>query len=230
MKESSEKMHYSKQNNYWNLDGPYSMGRQDYTLFVKHIGNPTNILELGSGESTCQIAEDFPASTVTSVESHPEYFESSRNTLLKHKIDNAEVRLIPIGVTRWKGMTLTTYRLGNLNRKESYDALLVDGPVESVFPRAREYSLYLLWDSLKVGASIGLDDYHRETSKHCAGNWLRIYGGSLELVESTSTFAVFRKNKHSDDVNIKFHDLLDSYRTYIRYIVRSVKNLVKKKF
>lgn len=54
----------------YDLDGLWSIGNSDYRLLTSYIEDDPNnlILELGSGQSTFQLADDFPESKVISLE------------------------------------------------------------------------------------------------------------------------------------------------------------------
>lgn len=151
------------------------------------------VVELGSGQSTFQLAQDFPNSSVYSLENDKKYLEKSNNELLVYGFKNAKIILATIKTISWQGAIYSTYDMSYLKKIQSIDFLIIDGPVERLYPGGREAALYLLFDMCAIGAVIGLDDYHRKTAKRAVSNWLETYGEAIILEQETSSFAVLRK-------------------------------------
>lgn len=208
------------QRNY-DLDSPYSIGSKDYRTLKKHIDNvfptgPGSILELGSGTSTFQLARDYPATRLYSLESDRAIQEKNQHEVSK-KEAHSTVSIIyaPIRLQMYQGVFLC-YDFSGLPHDSIFDVLIVDGPVERLYPKGRESALYFLFDRLHVGALIALDDYHRETAERAVRNWLNVFADTLETVESTSSFVVLRKVGHQTNArNLGLGPIVKSYWTVL---------------
>ena len=63
------------------------------------------------------------------------------------------------------------------------DALLIDGPRSSRYPRGREACLYQAFESLRAGGRVYLDDCRRSAERQVLRNWLRAYRDEIRLLE-----------------------------------------------
>ena len=217
----------------WDLNAPYAMGIDDYILFKKYVPLGAKIIvELGSGESSCQIAQDFPQSQIYSLESLELYQHRTRALLDRHGLQNAKVLLSPIHIQWWRGGLYRTYDPAPLDQVPSIDVLLIDGPVERLFPQGREAALYLLFERCRPGAIIGLDDYHRLSAKAAVRRWNETFGDSLETLMETNSFIVLRKEYdcHSPRNNIgrQIQSLFNVGKSCIRTGKLSIKEFIKK--
>ena len=200
----------------YDLDGSWSIGSQDYLTLMKHVdGIKINqIVELGSGQSTFQIAEDFPNSILLSLENDPEIANKNSTILGSIHKPSSQVVYAPVKIQHRCGMGFITYDFNSLNEKKSIDLLIVDGPVERLYPMGREASLYFLFDKLAIGAIIGLDDYHRVSGKKAVNNWLSVFDDSLKIKEETSTFAVLVKISECSKPKFNLSLAIDSYTNF----------------
>jgi hypothetical protein len=151
---------------------------------------------LGSGESSFQLARDFPNSILLSLESDKHLALENRRELKKIRTDYSDVIFSGLKFYAFKGCLFYTYDFSDLKlslRNSAIDCLIIDGPVESLYPMGREAALYCLFDFLSVGAVIGIDDYHRKTAQTAVRSWLSTFHGSLEVEKETESFAVLRK-------------------------------------
>lgn len=182
-----------------NLDGPYGMGLADYHTLTRNLRavfgtcGPRRILELGSGQSTLQLSDDYPDATIYSLENLPEIAKENSDQLRRAGANNASILYAPVRTRVIGGGIYPTYSLEKLPHGFSCDVLIVDGPVERLYPLGREAALYVLFDALSVGGIIALDDYHRSSAKTTVRHWQAVYADSLKEVEVTPSFAVLRK-------------------------------------
>lgn len=182
-----------------NLDGPYGIGLTDYRTLTACLrdafgaSGPRTILELGSGQSTLQLADDYPDATILSLENLLEIGIENAKQLQQAGANNASILQAPVRTRLIGGGVYPTYSLKNLPDGFLCDVLIVDGPVERLYPLGREAALYELFDVLSVDGIVALDDYHRPSAKMAVLRWQTMYAGCLEIVEETSSFVVLRK-------------------------------------
>ncbi|KJR97814.1 MAG: hypothetical protein VR65_22595 [Desulfobulbaceae bacterium BRH_c16a] len=205
--------------NDWDLDGPWGIGKEDYMTFISNSGSLSsveNILELGSGNSTCQLAKDFPNTKIISLESSSIYAQESEELLLSNSLHNAVVLFSPLRLLYFKRGLFLTYSPSVLQGKSCrFDLMLIDGPPENSCPRGREAGLYAFFNRLSVGSIIGLDDYHRERARRTVANWFIIFGSAIEIVDETKSFVVLRKTKEYPENLFNLNMLFSTYSSTV---------------
>lgn len=221
----------------WNLDAPWAMGSEDYRTLYGHLDQiqPRTIVELGSGQSTFQLAADFSGTRLLSLENDISLCQDHNSRLAVLGMDSANVIYSPIKLQFRGGGLYFTYDTKNLTNflgdESKIDCLLVDGPVEAMYPLGREASLYLLFGRLAVGAVVALDDYHRDSANEAVQNWLAVFAGSLELLEETESFAVLQKSAECERPVYTMELALRSYvmlpRTLARMLKRAMSNRLR---
>ena len=212
------------------LDAPWCIGSEDYATLVKHTSGQKikQILELGSGQSSLQLAKDFPMANLLSFESDIKFTEKARESLLQNGISNAKIEHVPIKPHLWKGGVFMTYDMSIIKDINPIDLLIVDGPVERLFPLGREASLYLLFDKCAQNCLIGVDDYHRKSGHDSVNNWLYTFGDSLSIVEKTATFAVLRKVSECKEPKIKWRQRINSINSIIYTFITGIRRSASK--
>lgn len=216
----------------WDLDQPWCIGIEDYKTLTNYIDSSSFnlIVELGSGLSTFQLAEDFPNVKILSLENNSKIMEENNQTLKSNGKDYAQILFAPIKKSICQGAIFETYDFKTLKNNSQIDLLIVDGPVEKEFPLGREASLYFLFDKLAIGAVIGLDDYHRSSAKATVNNWLTVFGNSIAIEEETSSFIVLRKKSECFRYPFNFNLAWRSYKLIIPKITTKVRSNIRSKF
>src|SRR5690606_35725256 len=143
--------------------------------------------------STLQLATDYPDAKILSLENLPEFGVESAEKLRRAGASNATILHAPVRTRMIGGGVYPVYSLKNVPDGIRCDVLIVDGPVERLYPLGREAALYDLFDLLSVGGIVALDDYHRRSAKMAVRRWQIRYAGCLDVVEETPSFAVLRK-------------------------------------
>lgn len=142
------------------------------------------IVEFGSGASTAALASALPDAEIVSIEHDAAWTERVRARLEERGLRNARVEHVTLSL----GADPHTPGLGYVVPPEAFpprvDAVLVDGPPFFSF-RGRESCLYRVYDRLRVGGVVVLDDCNREAERAIVKNWLEVYaeGISLEVVD-----------------------------------------------
>lgn len=212
------------------LDAPWAIGSANYATLIKHVDSSVrNIVELGSGESTSQLARDYPDSEILSFDNHASFAKQTRTKLSSAGFKNARVLVRNIRMQLWNGGIFRTYDLSDVDSLPGIDVLLIDGPSERQFPRGREAGLYLLFAHCEVGALIALDDYHRESAQSAVKNWLTVFGSeNLQVVETTERFAILRKVNDCLDPRVSWVWRLGSVQSVVLSLAKSARRAVKR--
>jgi predicted O-methyltransferase YrrM len=161
------------------LDGPYGISEAGFAALVAELDrvDPRTIVEFGSGISTVRLAQAFPRARILSIDHEPGFADRTRELAREHGIagDQVEVRAHPLRWQRFGATFHLTYDRPALPK--GIDAVLIDGPPGRT-RRGREACLYLVWDRLRVGGVLFLDDMFRSEEQRTAENWrLRLPDG-----------------------------------------------------
>jgi hypothetical protein len=214
------------------LDGPYGIGLTDYHTLTTRLrdafgsSGPGTILELGSGQSTLQLAADYPDSKIVSLENLPDFGAENTEQLRRAGASNASILHAPVRTRMIGGGVYPAYSLENLPDGFRCDVLIVDGPVDRLYPLGREAALYELFDALSVGGIVALDDYHRQSAKIAVQRWQIMYAGCLDVVEETPSFVVLRKVSEGPRGVRLVPGALASYGVRLRSIVSNARRRV----
>ena len=75
--------------------------------------------------------------------------------------------------------------------KKRWIAWIIDGPPVYTL-RGREACLYQVYDQIKIGGLVILDDFRRSYEKQIVENWLSVYPGSfaVEIIREDHHLAV----------------------------------------
>jgi len=100
---------------------------------------------------------------------------------------NLSIKYRPITLESYGDAEFLTYEDG-LFWEEEIDCVIIDGPPVYTL-RGREACLYQVYDQIKIGGLVILDDFRRRFEKQIVENWLSVYPGSF-------TVAIIRKDHH----------------------------------
>ena len=180
-----------------NLDTGWSIGETAFgrieTLLLQ-MSTVERILEFGSGPSSIRLAMAFAEAEVLSIEGHwrnyaettslMQSFWDKRNLSIKHR---------PITLESYGAAEFLTYEDG-MFWEEEMDCVIIDGPPVYTL-RGREACLYQVYDQIKIGGLVILDDFRRRFEKQIVENWLSVYPGSfaVEIIYEDHHLAVLRK-------------------------------------
>ena len=154
------------------------------------------ILEFGSGPSSVRLAMALPEAQVLSVEGDWRNFAETMN-LMRTFWDkrNLSIKYRPITLESYGDAEFLTYEDGIFwdNQKE-IDCVIIDGPPVYTL-RGREACLYQVYDQIKIGGLVILDDFRRSFEKQIVENWLSVYPGSftVEIIREDHHLAALRK-------------------------------------
>ena len=181
------------------LDTGWSIGETAFkriTTMLLEMSPVERILEFGSGLSSVRLAMAFSEAQVLSVEgdwqnyaetlSLMQTFWNKRNLLIKYR---------PITLESYGDASFLTYEDGMFwDGQEEIDCVIIDGPPVYTL-RGREACLYQVYDQIKIGGLVILDDFRRRFEKQIVENWLSVYPGSfaVEIIYEGHHLAVLRK-------------------------------------
>lgn len=158
---------------------------------------PSIVLELGSGVSTLVSAYALRANggRIISLEHDVSFRQATQDYLAEHgladvgNVINAPLRPVRVGMADW-----LWYDTVFLETLPPVDLLIVDGPPATVQSGARYPALPLLFDHLREGAFVLVDDCGRPQDAAVVRRWVEEY--SLAVVRTAATekgAAVLRK-------------------------------------
>ncbi len=155
---------------------------------------PAVILELGSGVSTLVTAYALKATgrgKVIALEHNENFASVSNNNLEKHDLQNmATVIHAPLKEVKIQDKNFLWYDIKQLEKINSIDFLIVDGPPGNIQELARYPALPLLFKLLSKKAVILIDDYIRGDEKRIVDLWLREFDCFKEEIIDTEKGAV----------------------------------------
>ena len=181
------------------LDAGWSIGETAFeriTTLLLQMSPVERILEFGSGSSSIRLAMTFSEAQVLSVEgdwrnfaettSLMRTFWDQRNLLIKYR---------PITLESYGDAEFLTYEDG-MFWEEEIDCVIIDGPPVYTL-RGREACLYQVYDQIKIGGLVILDDFRRSYEKQIVENWLSVYSGgfTVEIIREDHHLSVLRKIK-----------------------------------
>lgn len=182
-----------------NLDAGWSIGETAFerittTLLV--MSPVERILEFGSGLSSIRLAMAFSEAEILSIEGDWRNFAES-TSLMRTFWDkrNLSIKYRPITLESYGEAEFLTYEDG-VFWEEEIDCVIIDGPPVYTL-RGREACLYQVYDQIKVGGLVILDDFRRSYEKQIVENWLSVYPSSftVSIIREDHHLAVLRKIK-----------------------------------
>ena len=182
-----------------NLDTGWSIGEIAFgrieTLLLQ-MPTVERILEFGSGPSSIRLAMAFSEAQVLSVEGDWRNFAETIELIPKF-LDkrNLSIKYRPITLESYGNAEFLAYEDG-MFWEEEIECVIIDGPPVYTL-RGREACLYQVYDQIKIGGLVILDDFRRSLEKQIVENWLSVYPGSftVSIIREDHHLAVLRKIK-----------------------------------
>ena len=173
------------------LDTGWSIGETAFkrieTLLLQ-MSPIERILEFGSGPSSIRLAMAFSEAEVLSIEGDwRNYAETTSLMRSFWNKRNLSIKYRPITLESYGDAEFLTYEDG-MFWEEEMDCVIIDGPPVYTL-RGREACLYQVYDQIRIGGLVILDDFRRSYEKQIVENWLSVYPGSF-------TVAVIREDHH----------------------------------
>ena len=182
-----------------NLDTDWSIGETAFERIATtllQMSPVERILEFGSGPSSIRLAMAFSETHVLSVEGDWRNFAETMN-LMQTFWDkrNLSIKYRPITLESYGDAEFLTYEDGIFwDDQKEMDCVIIDGPPVYTL-RGREACLYQVYDQIRIGGLVILDDFRRSYEKQIVENWLSVYPGSftVEMIREDHHLAVLRK-------------------------------------
>ena len=180
-----------------NLDAGWSIGETAFERIITtllEMSSVERILEFGSGPSSIRLAMAFSEAEVLSIEGDwRNYAETT--SLMRTFWDkrNLSIKYRPITLESYGDTEFLTYEDG-MFWEEEIDCVIIDGPPVYTL-RGREACLYQVYDQIKIGGLVILDDFRRSFEKQIVENWLSVYPSSFTVatIREDHHLAVLRK-------------------------------------
>ena len=181
------------------LDAGWSIGETAFERIATtllQIFPVERVLEFGSGPSSIRLAMAFPEARVLSVEGDWRNFKETTDLMQKF-LDkrNLSIKYRPITLESYGEADFLTYEDGMFwDGQDEIDCVIIDGPPAYTL-RGREACLYQVYDQIKIGGLVILDDFRRSYEKQIVENWLSVYPGgfTVEIIREDHHLAVLRK-------------------------------------
>lgn len=205
------------------LNFPYCIGEAAFEEIVRifNPAKPRRIVEFGSGRSSIRLSQAFEDARIFSVEHNPEYLQKILE--LKEKSAIGQRLSFFLAPLRWQWIGMCLYKsYEQIELPKEIDAVIIDGPPASCF-RGREACLYQIYDNLKVGGLIILDDYQREKEKQIVRNWISVFSGlHLREIQKGHGVVVLKKTEHQKPHWMAFSRLADNVKCILGAAARRV--------
>ncbi len=180
-----------------NLNTGWSIGETAFEkieTLLRQMSPVERILEFGSGPSSIRLAMAFSEAEVLSIEGDWRNFAET-TSLMRSFWDkrNLSIKYRPVTLESYGDAEFLTYEDG-VFWEEEMDCVIIDGPPVYTL-RGREACLYQVYDQIKIGGLVILDDFRRSYEKQIVENWLSVYSGSfkVEMIREDHHLAVLRK-------------------------------------
>ncbi len=180
-----------------NLNTDWSIGETAFERIATtllQVSPVERILEFGSGPSSIRLAMAFSEAHILSVEGDWRNYAETMN-LMQTFWDkrNLSIKYRPITLESYGDADFLTYEEG-MFWEEEIDCVIIDGPPVYTL-RGREACLYQVYDQIKIGGLVILNDFRRSYEKQIVENWLSVYPGSftVEIIREDHHLAVLRK-------------------------------------
>lgn len=209
-----------------NLDAPWALGEKVFEIILKELDEMDikRFVEFGSGSSSIRLCEAFNSAEIYSLEHDEEYVQKSRK--LKENYAGTDKLRIIFAPLKWQMTDGRLYRsYSQIELPEGIDAVLIDGPPYWT-RRGREACMYHVYDKVKVGGKIFLDDASRSDEMKMMRNWLSLYPQSFEVqkFDTEKGLVVFTKVKHVKRKKLTAIACVDNWGANLRHLVS---NLIK---
>ncbi len=179
------------------LDAGWSIGETAFeriTTLLLQMSPVEKILEFGSGASSIRLAIAFPEAQVLSVEGDWRNFAETTSLMQTFWGQrNLSIKYRPITLESYGNAEFLIYEDG-VFWEEEIDCVIIDGPPVYTL-RGREACLYQVYDQIKIGGLVILDDFRRSYEKQIVENWLSVYPGgfTVEMIREDHHLVVLRK-------------------------------------
>jgi len=137
---------------------------------------PRWILEAGSGLSTILAAQCLDRigsdGMVISLEHEKKWLEETQAGLAQHEVSHrSQLHHTPLVDIELGGEGLAWYDIGSIKLPDEVGLIFIDGPPKAVGPLARYPAVPLLYDRLKLGGVILMDDAARAEELSAINRW-----------------------------------------------------------
>lgn len=190
-------------NHQLNLNFSWRIGEEAFLkvleLIHQKLNVPNCIVEFGSGASSIRLALNFPQTKIVSIDADANFYDQTQELAKEFlKFPNLlQLKYQALSFQKYGAGNILTYTQDDSLSDINIDCVIIDGPPFYTL-RGREACLYQIYDQLRIGGLVILDDVNRESEKNILKNWLSVYPNSfdVEIIEVGHNIAILEK-KHS---------------------------------
>ncbi len=205
------------------LDTPWALGEEVFEVILSELELEylDCFLEFGSGISSIRFGKKLSSTEIYSLEHDLEYLKKNRKLLKEYGCINVQICQAPLAWQFIDGRLYKSYKVESL--PSDVDAVLIDGPPYWT-RRGREFCLYKVYDRLKIGGKVFLDDSLRPSEKRIVSNWTKIYPGSfeIEIFEIKNGLTVLTKVKNVKRRVLSISVIADNLIINMRHLLAKI--------
>lgn len=139
------------------------------------------VVEFGTGFSTIRLGMEFPGIHIISFEHEQAFVGEHLDAKKKYCLSvNIDILQRDLTFEHYGPLKLLSYRRNPFVIPNSIDFVLIDGPPFFTIA-GREACLYQVYDAIRIGGKIVLDDYDRPREKTVLKHWLAVYPNAFEV-------------------------------------------------
>ena len=204
------------------LDKGWSIGERAFEAIVRSIdglNKTTRLVEFGSGASSVRLALAFPQCQIQSIEGNWEIFLNTVNLAEVYNVqDNLEISYRPIWFQSYGSGQILSYENHGFFNQRLVDCAIIDGPPYYSL-RGREACMYQIYDQIRIGGLIILDDFRRQREKQIIKNWISVYPGSftVKIIREDHHLAILHKTREIKPHWQALNKVKDIYVTNEKY-------------
>jgi predicted O-methyltransferase YrrM len=207
-----------------NLNSPWALGEEVFEIILKELDDfdIRNFVEFGSGSSSVRLCQAFKKAEIYSLEHDESYVGKSQD--LKEKYEGTDRLRIIQAQLRWQiidGRLYNSY--SKVELPQGIDAVLIDGPPYWT-RRGREACLYQVYEKIKIGGKVFLDDASRPDEMKMVKNWMSLYPNSfnIEKYDTEKGLLVLTKIMQEKRKVLSATSFFDNWGANLRHIVSKI--------
>ena len=159
---------------------------------------PDTVIEFGSGLTTLLVGlalKKNGTGKIVSIDQDEKYFDKTKRLISKFRLeDYVDLKLCSIETIHLHGKQRKWYATQFLDKIDTVQMIIVDGPPGSIQDKARYPALPVLYDKIDKHFICFVDDYNRTAEEQMVDDWMNMYPDiSLEKINTETGAALIRR-------------------------------------